>query len=88
MVDLANRMLVKHNDTMESMKSLFEAQAAQELAETIEPLQDSLERLGAVAAQRSGELSAKAEESLQRVRAALPALEEIRGVFLQSGRLG
>jgi hypothetical protein len=88
MVDLANRMLVKHNDTMELMKSLFETQAAQELAQTIEPVQDSLERLGALAAQRGGELSAKAEESLQKVRTLLPALEEIRSVFEQSGRLG
>lgn len=88
MVDLANRMLVKHNETMESMKTQFETEAALQVAASIQPLQDSLERLGAVAAQRSGELTAKAEESLQRVRAALPALEEIRGVFLQSGRLG
>jgi chromosome segregation ATPase len=88
MIDLANRMLVKHNDTMESMKTLFETEAALQVAAAIQPLQDSLERLGAVAAQRGGELTGKAEESLQKVRAMLPALEEIRDVFLQSGRLG
>ena len=88
MVDLANRMLDKHNETMESMKNRFETEAALQVAASIQPLQDSLEQLKAVADQRRGELSAKAEESLQRVRAALPALEEIRAVFLQSSRLG
>jgi uncharacterized protein YoxC len=88
MVDLANRMLDKHNETMESMKNRFETEAALQVAASIQPLQDSLDQLRAVADGRRGELSAKAAESLQRVRAALPALEEIRNVFLQSSRLG
>jgi chromosome segregation ATPase len=88
MIDLANRMLDKHNETMESMKARFETEAALQVAASIQPLQDSLERLGSVAAERSGALSAKAEESLQKVRALLPVLEEIRGVFQQSDRLG
>jgi ABC-type transporter Mla subunit MlaD len=88
MVDLANRMLDKHNETMESMKNRFETEAALQVAASIQPLQDGLDQLRAVADARRGELSAKAAESLQRVRAALPALEEIRNVFLQSSRLG
>lgn len=88
MVDLANRMLEKHNDTMEAMKQQFETEAALQVAAAVQPLQDALERLGAAAAQQSGQLTARSEESLQRVRALLPALEEIRNVFQQSGRLG
>ena len=89
MVDLANRMLVKHNDTMESMKSLFEAQAAPGAGRRPSSrCRTAWSGWGPRPSQRSGELTAKAEESLQRVRAALPGLEEIRGVFQQSGRLG
>jgi chromosome segregation ATPase len=88
MIDMANRMLVKHNDTMEVLKTKFETEAAAHVAASILPLQDSLEKLGELATSRGGELTARSAEALQRVRAALPALEELRHAFEQSSRLG
>lgn len=87
MVDMANRMLTRHNEVMEELKQAFTADAATRLAATVEPLRERLERLGEVAESRRGDLSARAEESLQRVRAALPLLDELKAAFESSSRL-
>ena len=87
-IDMTNRMLERHNNTMEALKTKFAVEAAHQVAASIQPLQDSLERLGEAAAARGGEVSAKSEETLQRVRAALPVLEELRRAFEQSSRIG
>jgi predicted HTH domain antitoxin len=87
MVDMANRALVKHNDTMEALKQAFAVEAAHQVAASIQPLQDSLELLGQRAGEHGTALSAKAEEALGKVRGALPVLEELRLAFEQSSRL-
>jgi len=87
-VDAGNRMLERHNATMDVLKTKFETEAANQVAASIQPLEDALEQLGALAGTRGGELSARSEEALQRVRAALPVLGELRAAFEQSGRLG
>jgi len=88
MVDMANRALVKHNETMEALKNAFAVEAAHQVAASIQPLQDSLEMLGQRAADHGATLSARAEEALNRVRGALPVLEELKAAFEQSSRLG
>jgi tetratricopeptide (TPR) repeat protein len=88
MVDMANRALVKHNETMEALKKAFATEAAHQVAASIQPLQDSLELLGQRAGEHGAELTAKAEEALGRVRGALPVLEELKAAFEQSSRLG
>jgi DNA repair exonuclease SbcCD ATPase subunit len=88
MVDMANRALVKHNETMEALKESFATQAAHQVAASIQPLQDSLELLGQRAGEHGAAITAKAEEALGRVRAALPVLEELKAAFEQSSRLG
>lgn len=88
MVDMANRALVKHNETMEALKEAFATQAAHQVAASIQPLQDSLELLGQRAGEHGAALTAKAEEALGRVRGALPVLEELKAAFEQSSRLG
>jgi len=87
MLNLANRMITNHNQTMEKLKAKFATEVAQNIATAITPLRDSLERLGSLAASRSGDLSARSEEVLQRVRAALPVLEELKTVFESSDQL-
>lgn len=88
MVDMANRALVKHNDTMEALKKAFAIEAAHQVAASIQPLQDSLELLGQRAGEHGGQITAKAEEALGRVRGVLPVLEELKAAFEQSSRLG
>jgi chromosome segregation ATPase len=88
MIDMTNRMLDHHNATMEAVKTKFATEAALQVAASIQPLQNSLEALGELAAARATELSARSEESLQRVRAAVPVLEELRRAFEQSSRIG
>lgn len=87
MLNLANRMITNHNQTMEKLKTKFATEVAQEIAAAITPLRDSLERLGSLAAARSGDVSTRSDEVLQRVRAALPVLEELKTVFETSSRL-
>jgi len=87
MLNLANRMITNHNQTMEKLKTKFAAEVAQEIAAAITPLRDSLERLGSLAASRSGDLTTRSDEVLQRVRAALPVLDELKTVFESSSRL-
>jgi hypothetical protein len=88
MVDMANRALVKHNETMEALKTAFATEAAHQVAASIQPLQDSLEMLGQRAGEQGAAISARAEDALDRVRAALPVLEELKAAFEQSSRLG
>jgi SMC interacting uncharacterized protein involved in chromosome segregation len=88
MVDMANRALVKHNDTMEALKTAFATEAAHQVAASIQPLQDSLELLGQRAGEHGTAISARAEDALDRVRGALPVLEELKAAFEQSSRLG
>ncbi len=87
MLNLANRMITNHNQTMEKLKTKFATEVAQEIAAAITPLRDSLERLGSLGAARSGDVSTRSDEVLQRVRAALPVLEELKTVFETSSRL-
>ncbi len=87
MLNLANRMITNHNQTMENLKAKFATEVAQHVADAITPLRESLERLGALSASRSGDLSTRSEEVLQRVRAALPVLEELKTAFESSDRL-
>jgi hypothetical protein len=87
MLNLANRMITNHNQTMEKLKTKFATEVAQEIAAAITPLRDSLERLRSLAAARSGDVSTRSDEVLQRVRAALPVLEELKTVFETSSRL-
>ena len=57
------------------------------MATSIEPLQEKLEALVALAEAKKGELSARSEEALQRVRAALPVLESLKASFESTSRL-
>lgn len=88
MLEMANGMLTKHNETMEQLKTKFATEAALQFAAAIEPLRDRLENLVEQAGLRRDELSARSDEALQRVRAAVPVLEQLKTAFETSSRLG
>lgn len=88
MIDAANRMIERHNESMEHLKATFAEEAAEEVATSIEPLQGKLEALVELADTKKGELSAQSDEALQRVRAALPVLEQLKAAFASTSQLG
>jgi hypothetical protein len=88
MVDMANRALVRHNEVMEALKTSFATEAANQVAASIQPLQDSLELLDQRADEQGAVLTSRAEDALSRIRGALPVLEELKAAFEQSSRLG
>jgi hypothetical protein len=88
MIEMANGMIERHNQSMEHLKQKFTEEAANQVAASIEPLQEKLESLVELADNKKGELSARSEEALQRVRAALPVLEELKTAFESTSRLG
>ncbi len=86
-LNLANRMITDHNQAMEALKQKFAAEAAQDVANAIVPLQQALQRLGELAISESSTFKTRSEEVLQRVRAALPVLEGLKTAFETSSRL-
>jgi uncharacterized protein YoxC len=87
MLDMANRIITEHNDAMEALKAAFATEAAQNVADAVAPLHDSLTRLTELGAKNSETLGQRSEEVLQRVRAALPVLEQLKTAFETSNRL-
>jgi chromosome segregation ATPase len=88
MIDAANKMIERHNQTMELLKQRFAEEAAEEVATAITPLQERLEALVELADTKKGELSARSDDALQRVRAALPVLEQLKTAFGSTEQLG
>jgi chromosome segregation ATPase len=88
MIDAANKMIERHNQTMDLLKQRFAEEAADEVATAITPLQEKLEALVELAETKKGELSARSSDALQRVQAALPVLEQLKAAFESTGRLG
>ena len=88
MIDAGNQMIVRHNQTMELLKQRFAEEAEEEVANAIAPLQEKLEALVELTENKKGELSAGSDDALQRVRAALPVLEQLKAAFENTSRLG
>lgn len=87
MVNAANVMVDRHNDTMDAIKREFAEQAPEELATALEPLQAALGRLGEKAAAREQALSSRAEELHTAMSAHAPALEDLRAVLETTAEL-
>lgn len=88
MVNAANVMVDRHNDTMELIKEEFAEQAPRQLATDLEPLQASVRRLGEDAAARQGALSTRMEELHAQIDTEAPALTDLRRVFEATAELG
>jgi chromosome segregation ATPase len=87
MVDLANRAIAGHNNTMETLRNAFAVEARDAVTASFAPLQDGLDRLARAAGRQQGLLSAKAQEAVTRVRGIAPVLDALRASFEQSRRL-
>jgi hypothetical protein len=87
MVDLANRAIAGHNNTMETLQHGFAVEARNRVTASFAPLQDNLDRLARAAGRQQGLLSAQAQDAVARVRSIVPVLEELRASFEQSRRL-
>jgi len=88
MIDTANRMIDRHNQTMEHLTEKFAEEAADGVAASIAPLQEKLEALVELAGTKDGELAARSQDALQRVQAALPVLAQLKAAFESTSSLG
>lgn len=88
MVNAANVMVARHNDTMDVIKEEFARQAPQELASALEPLQASLRSLAEEAAAREQALSGRAQELQAAMSGQVPVLADLRAVLETTGELG
>jgi len=88
MVNAANVMVARHNDTMGIIKEEFARQAPQELASALEPLQASLRSLAEEAAGREQALAARAQELQAAMSGQAPVLADLRAVLETTAELG
>lgn len=75
-VDAGNGMLEAHNKSMETLKTKFDSEADQELANALKPLEQKIEALGQKATARKGELGTKAQGILDAIQALLPEIQK------------
>jgi DNA repair exonuclease SbcCD ATPase subunit len=88
MVNAANVMVDRHNETMDVIKHEFAEQSPQELATALEPLQASLRSLAQEATAREQALASRAEELQAALNGQIPVLTDLRAILEATAGLG
>jgi DNA repair exonuclease SbcCD ATPase subunit len=88
MVNAANVMVDRHNDTMDAIKREFAEEAPQEMPAVLEPLQAALGHVGEEAAAHGEALSARVEELHAAMSSQGPDLDGLRADLDTAAELG
>jgi ABC-type transporter Mla subunit MlaD len=87
LIEMANRMLTEHNQTVVALRKKFAEEAKEHIAAAAAPLSSAIETLGELAANRETSLKEKSQEVLDRVRQAVQIMEEIKPALESAARL-
>jgi ABC-type transporter Mla subunit MlaD len=87
LIEMANRMLTEHNQTMQAMKEKFAEGAKEHIATAAAPLSSAIESLGELAANRDTALKERSQEVLDRVHQVVQILDEIKPALESATRL-
>lgn len=88
MVDAANEMVDRHNDAMGVIKQEFAEQAPQELAASVEPLEQALRGLAEDALARQQAIESRVDELAAAMTSPAAVLDELRAVLAATTELG
>lgn len=81
LLDAANHLIERHNETMDHVGTRLGEESPRALEEALGPLTGVLETVVEQATNSKDQISARAAELLQEVRAALPQLEALQAAF-------
>jgi hypothetical protein len=88
MVEMTNDVVETHNTAMEELKERFAVQAREAVSSSLDALATELGNLAQNASEEQGTLTAKSDEILGTVRAAVPVIEHLAGALdTAAGRL-
>jgi ABC-type transporter Mla subunit MlaD len=88
MVEMTNGIVETHNAVMENLKERFAVEAREAVAGSLAALAEELTNLAHNAAEEQGTLTAKSDEVLERVRSAVPVIEQLASALdSAAGRL-
>jgi ABC-type transporter Mla subunit MlaD len=87
LIEMANRMLTEHNQTVVVLRRKFAEEAKEHIAAAAAPLSSAIESLGELAANRETSLREKSQEVLDKVRQAVQIMDEIRPALESANRL-
>jgi chromosome segregation ATPase len=88
LLDLGNHVIDTHNDVMDALTLKYTKDATERLAKPLEALTTKLEALGELSGNAKEALGDEADALLGKVAAALPLIEQVKGVLGQTSRLG